>query len=163
MLHLVQLTAPLAIEFIFNVSQHANLRISPNTMLPAKQSPPPRANPVQRPRFTKRRLILLAIAILFAMLLGWFYFPHTGPGVYAANADRIKKGMTFEEVSAILGGLPQRDNIVQQGSVFRLCSWEGTGGRITAVFDDQGGVLNAGYVQYPIDWWISRIREKLGI
>jgi hypothetical protein len=60
--------------------------------------------------FRPRRRLFIALGLLACVLLtgvAWLLWPR-GSGITRANAARIAKGMTLDEVEALLGG-PARD------------------------------------------------------
>ena len=74
---------------------------------------------------TKNRLILLAsVPLTFAVTLGVLAMLPPGPGVTKANFDRIREGMTYDEVEHILG----QEGIHRERREAVLYYWEADNG-----------------------------------
>jgi hypothetical protein len=87
----------------------------------------------------KRRLFVLlaAAAVGVAGCLVWYFALNPGPGVTLANFDRVREGMSKEEVEAILGppGVDQELRDRHQ-ITYRLSIWEADDLRLTVHYDD---------------------------
>jgi hypothetical protein len=89
--------------------------------------------------FTGLALILVAGAFLLTRELTW------QPGVTAGNVARIRKGMTMEEVEALMGGKADRAESLWG---VPAAVWDGRQGWVTVFFratetDAPGGVTGA--------------------
>jgi hypothetical protein len=128
---------------------------------------------------TKKRKLMLAVGVLAIVVvvvpLGLRVWPrrHGPPFIDRAHCDRIEKGMTQEEVEAILGGPPGKytnKNIVLldlrswRPAGERLETWTGDEGVAEVTFDEQGAVVSSAFEkgwEYRGPTVIERIRTWL--
>jgi hypothetical protein len=113
----------------------------------------------------RRRFLCLALPAVVAIALAATYLLLSEPRIGPAALARIKKGMTPEEVSAMLGepGIPVmfakekhlRDYWVSWANSeidipagATLVEWEGDGGKISVIFDRDQQALDSTFKEY---------------
>ena len=99
-------------------------------------------------------LILVLVALAAAAGAAWGVL--TPPSLEAA-ADRIRKGMAFEEVERLLGGPPNRQSPWMDDNG-RVAFWDGDTGTVAVDFDKNGRVRFSGYCP---DRDPRSVREKI--
>jgi hypothetical protein len=127
----------------------------------------------------RRRRLLLAAGLLAllgvaGLLLAWLT-PHPGAGITKENYERIREGMTFAEVEAILGPegyQTKRPLIVPVSGPTFPRWWIGDDAIITIEFGPKGWgpptppfaewqVTNKHYAERPPEPFLDRLRRLL--
>jgi hypothetical protein len=89
------------------------------------------------------------------------------PGVTEANVERIREGMTVDEVEAILGNWPDDHTLSRHGRLrVEHCTlyFCGSGGRAAVEFDGAAKVVAIRFLRHPetTDGLLHRLRSLLG-
>jgi hypothetical protein len=109
---------------------------------------------------TKRRIVAfsLVVATILVLVTGLLivkdFMATAAPGVTKANFNRIKEGMTLEEVQEVMGNLGSEFKAFQMADGRRFFVWSGEGGLISATFDRNDCVINESWSDFdepPLD------------
>ena len=119
-------------------------------------------------RMTRRRWLLLLPPLLLVAVVAGAVLLRSGPHPCRATFEKVREGMTREEVYATVGGPPDQfpSIVVLEGATSRQVSyelWDGPDASMGVHFGDDGRAtwVNVADNHTPRFW--ERIRNDLGL
>src|SRR5262245_16741934 len=112
-------------------------------------------------KLTRRRVLIAVSTFIVATALSLFCVViFGGDRITQANVDRIREGMTLEQVFQILGPPTDSANYNDAPNGHTAYVWEGSDGFAVIIINDQV-VSGSRFASYKMDWW-SRIKRVFG-
>jgi hypothetical protein len=112
----------------------------------------------------RRTLWLSTTVLLVVMASAWFFVPRSR--VTKANFDRIRDGMSLEEVNAILGVPDESSSMFTSDTVILYIGWENGPNWLFATIENgavRGKEIHLAAAWETLSWYAKKGAKKIGV